>query len=276
VELEPLCPCPQTAAPRAVLKACEAVLSAGFSGALATVAKIHGSTPSSPGQKLFLGSDGTCVGTIGGGAVEREVLKALAKALADTHALPELREFRLGAELGMCCGGRVEIFIEPFSAAQDVLLIGSGHVGMALCRVLLPLGYRVVMVDSRKDWSARAESLAELQERERMVAMQGEPSEAARHVAASAWVLVMTHDHGLDQDAIEWALRKGYPFIGGIGSRAKAERVKQRLFVKGFAETDLGRIRMPLGLEIGARAPEEIAVAVAAELIALKHRPIRE
>jgi xanthine dehydrogenase accessory factor len=79
--------------------------------------------------------------------------------------------------------------------------------------------------------------------------------------------LVMTHDHQLDQAALEWAVKRGFAFVGGVGSRAKAERTRQRLEAKGFPEADRQRIRMPLGVDIGARSPEEIAIAIAAELI---------
>jgi xanthine dehydrogenase accessory factor len=247
-------PRPTSAGPLDVLQACEIALRAGKSGALATVFRTHGSTPSSPGQKLFRCEDGVCIGSVGGGAIEREVLARLAH-------LREARveEFRLGPELGMCCGGRVEVFLEPMQGQTDVLLVGAGHVGLALARLLPRLGFRVVVTDSREAYIAPLEA--------EFSCVCGEPSEAKAKISASALVLVMTHDHGLDQDAIEWAVRAGYPFVGGIGSRAKAERTRARLLAKGFSETDVARIRMPLGLAIGARAPDEIAIAVAAELI---------
>jgi xanthine dehydrogenase accessory factor len=140
-----------------------------------------------------------------------------------------------------------------------VLLVGAGHVGLALARLLPRLGFRVVVADSREAYVTPLE--AELS------CVCGEPSEAKSLVSTDATVLVMTHDHALDQDAIEWALRAGYPFVGGIGSRAKAERTRARLVAKGFAPSEVERVRMPLGLAIGARSPDEIAVAVAAELI---------
>jgi xanthine dehydrogenase accessory factor len=227
---------------------------------MATVAKVHGSTPSSPGQKLYLALDGTCIGSVGGGAVEREVLCRLQRMLEGGDADAEVVEYALGAELGMCCGGRVEVFVERMIAPPEVLIVGAGHVGLATVRVLKTLGYRITVVDSREAWSERAEG-------ESVRVIYGEPSEARAHLTAQTAVLVMTHDHGLDQDAIEWALREGFPFVGGIGSRAKAARTRQRLVAKGFAEAEIARVRMPLGLAIGARSPAEIAVAVAAELI---------
>jgi xanthine dehydrogenase accessory factor len=83
----------------------------------------------------------------------------------------------------------------------------------------------------------------------------------------------MTHDHALDQRAIEWGLRSGFAFVGGVGSRAKAERTRARLQAKGFSDADIARVRMPVGADIGARSPEEIAVAIAAELVAFRRGP---
>jgi xanthine dehydrogenase accessory factor len=236
---------------------------------MATVAKVHGSTPSSPGQKLYLAADGTCVGTVGGGAVEREVLRRLQRMLESRDAEAEMLEYKLGAELGMCCGGRVEVFVEQMIAPPEVLIVGAGHVGLAITRLFKTLGYRITVVDSRDAWSENAAA-------EGVHVIYGEPSEAREHLSRQTAVLVMTHDHALDQEAIEWALREGFPFIGGIGSRAKAERTRQRLTAKGFAEAEIARIRMPLGLTIGARSPAEIAVAVAAELIQYRAAKIPE
>jgi xanthine dehydrogenase accessory factor len=85
----------------------------------------------------------------------------------------------------------------------------------------------------------------------------------------------MTHDHQLDQEAIAWALGRGFAFVGGVGSRAKAERTRQRLMVRGVSEVDRLRLRMPLGVDIGARTPDEIAIAIAAELVAWKKQGVR-
>jgi xanthine dehydrogenase accessory factor len=248
-----------------VLRHCARLLSEGTRAVLATVIRRHGSTPASPGQKLVLGGDDSCAGTVGGGALEREVLLRMQAMLRDPNAANTLDQFRLGPELGMCCGGRVEIMLEVLAPGRDVLLVGAGHVGAALARILPRVGFRVTVCDSRETWAHELE-----QQRDALglaAVVWGEPSEAAADLSEQALVLVMTHDHGLDQDAIEWALKRSAPLVGGIGSRAKAERTRARLEGKGFAAADLARVRMPLGLDIGARTPDEIAIAVAAELI---------
>jgi xanthine dehydrogenase accessory factor len=229
---------------------------------LATVLSRRGSAPATPGQKLLVARDGTCLGTVGGGALERAVLRAcvdtLGRALTER---PRVVSLNLGAALGMCCGGGVDVLIECFTAAHAVGLVGAGHVATALAPMLTRVGFAVTVVDEREGWGDAAR-FPEAQVRCDGFACLGEV------VPRDGALLVMTHDHQLDQRALEWALREGYAFVGGIGSRAKALRTRARLEAKGFEARDLARVRMPLGLAIGARSPEEIAVSVTAELIA--------
>lgn len=240
----------------------------GVAGAMATVLARHGSAPSTPGQKLYAGADGSCFGTVGGGAVERSIVDAL-DAMVTQLARPggeddvkhEVRTFRLGPELGMCCGGSVDFLLEPIAAATPCLLVGAGHVATATAPLLARVGFAVTVCDSREAWASE----------ERFSGVRvvvGDHDEVGASIPRSAAVLVMTHDHGLDQDAVEWALRQGFAYVGGIGSRAKAQRTRDRLEAKGFSEEDRARVRMPIGFDIKARLPDELAVAIAAELIA--------
>lgn len=244
----------------AVLGAAALAASRGIGGAMATVLERHGSAPGTPGQKIFLAADGRCIGTVGGGAVERAILLALVAAAADPRAKHEVRTFKLGAELGMCCGGRLVVLLEPILAQVPALIVGGGHVATAVAPLLAKVGFAVTVSDEREAFGADGR-IPDVR------TVSGEHDEVGEAVDPRGICLVMTHDHSLDQDAIEWALRRGFAFVGGIGSRAKAERTRQRLAAKGFREEDRARVRMPLGLEIGARTPEEIAVAVAAELV---------
>lgn len=254
-------PMPSSGDTSAVLSAAASCASQGVPGAMATVLERHGSAPGTPGQKLYWSADGTCVGTVGGGAVERAVLEALVRVADEPRAKHEVRTLKLGPELGMCCGGRLVVLIEPITALVPAVIAGAGHVATALAPLLARVGFAVTVVDAREGWA----------EQERIPnarCVSGELDEVGRDVDPRGACLVMTHDHALDQRAIEWALRRGFAFVGGVGSRAKAERTRQRLEAKGFSEGDRARVRMPLGVEIGARSPEEIAVAIAAEMIA--------
>lgn len=259
-------PRPEAASAAGVLQRAADCIERGVPAALATVLARHGSAPGTPGQKLLLGLDGTCLGTVGGGAVEREVLTELGRFLrADRGAKPshEVRTFKLGAELGMCCGGRVEVLLEPLAVRTPCLVVGGGHVATALGPLLAKLGFAVTVVDGREGWGDEGRLAGP-----GLRAVPGDYDEVGREVDPRGACLVMTHDHALDQAAVEWALRRGFAFVGGVGSRAKAERTRQRLEAKGFPEADRARLRMPVGLDIGARLPDEIAVAIAAELVA--------
>lgn len=272
MQTPPLIPLPGGAAE--TLAAAAASARRGVRGALATVSAREGSTPSTPGQKLYAAADGTCIGTVGGGAVEREVLASLQAMIATEDAHHETRTFKLGPDLGMCCGGSVEVFLEPIEPVVPCLIVGGGHVGSALAPMLVRLGFSVTVVDPREEWgrSGRIEGV-------RCVVGEVDDPECGvdPETAPRTAVLVMTHDHELDHRVIEWALKRGAGFVGGIGSRNKAKRTQERLEAKGFGPEDRARVRMPLGVDVGARLPDEIAVAIAAEMVAWRrhaHPPV--
>jgi xanthine dehydrogenase accessory factor len=268
---------PRTAPPEEVLRAALVALDAGRRVVLATVIARHGSTPSTPGQKLALFGDRAAVGTIGGGAIERVVIDEMLSALDDPGAGPRVSKFKLAAALGMCCGGSVEILIEPLQPARYALVIGAGHVGVVTAPLLASLGFRVVLVDAREG-AAEPSRLGSGAEGVALIAADHDDPEVAgalpRDLSAAA-VVVMTHDHQLDQAAIEWAIGRGFGFVGGVGSRAKAARTRQRLEAKGVPEGDIARVRMPVGVDIGARSPAEIGVSIAAELVAWRAGALR-
>jgi hypothetical protein len=163
-----------------------------------------GSAPSTPGQKLVLLDERTATGTVGGGAVERVVLAAMLAALADPEAAPRVETFRLGASLGMCCGGSADILIEPLDAQTHALVVGAGHVGVFTAPLLASLGFRVTLCDSREAAAdpARIPGPAVRlvhAEHDDPEVLQGFPARLDRTA-----LLVMTHDHQVDQAVIAW------------------------------------------------------------------------
>lgn len=266
------CPRVRTASPSEALREALSRLDAGGRVVVATVLKRRGSTPSTPGQKLALLGPDDAVGTVGGGAVERAVLDKMRSLLSDISSGPVVVRHELGASMGMCCGGAVELLLEPMDANLCVLVVGAGHVGGALVPMLAALGFRLTVTDAR---DAALETRG-LTSRGGLTALDLEYDDplvgSALGPPERAAILVMTHDHTLDQDVIEWALRRGAAFVGGVGSRAKAARTRQRLQAKGFSPEDIERVRMPLGVDIGARTPGEIAVSIAGELVQWRAR----
>jgi xanthine dehydrogenase accessory factor len=259
--------CPAAADPLRVLEVAVDGGRRGVRGVMATVIARHGSAPGTPGQKLYASSDRVCVGSVGGGAVEREVLAAMREMLCNGHIKHHVRTFKLGAELGMCCGGSMEVLLEPVEALVPLLVVGGGHVATACAPLLAKVGFTVTVVDAREAWGEEGRL-------DGVTCKVGDYDDVGRAMPAHGAVLVMTHDHALDQEVIEWALKRGFAYVGGVGSRAKAQRTRDRLEMKGFGEEDRARVRMPIGVDIGARSPDEIAIAITAEMVAWR-RSIR-
>ena len=248
---------------RDVTEALLAVLEEGGRGALATVIRSSGSTPQEPGARILLRPDGRLVGTVGGGAIERLVVEELRRCLDD--AQPRVVVTDLVRDLGMCCGGRMEVFVEPVEGRPRLIVFGAGHVGKAVADVAPSLGYRVVVVDDREELNSEARFGA-------CARVLAEPAEAADELAPTArdWLLVVTHDHRLDEEALDTYARLPHGYLGLIGSRRKIVRILQRIVARR-GPPPLDKVYAPVGFDLGAVSPEEIAISITAELVALRH-----
>jgi xanthine dehydrogenase accessory factor len=246
-----------------VLRALASIVEHGGRGALATVVRTGGSTPQIAGARLVLMPDGSTVGTVGGGAIEHAVIEALRECV--TSGKTSLLARDLAHDLGMCCGGRMEIFVEPIEAMPRLVVIGAGHVGAAVARFAREIGFRVTVVDDREELN----DAARLPECERVLAS---PRESLRMTAPTEhdYVLVTTHDHRLDEEALDAYARAPHRYLGLIGSQRKVLRILARIQQRG-ALPPLDRVHAPVGLDLGAVTPAEIAIAIVAELIALRH-----
>ncbi len=237
----------------------------GHSFVVATVIDSAGSTPQKPGSRMVVLENGTTRGTVGGGAIEHQIRQAAA-ALFVSGESSRVIETHLTHDLGMCCGGKMKLFLERHGAAARLFIFGAGHVARPLAALATTVGFRVTVVDER----------AELLNLERFPTAAERLLEDPATVAAGwkggddHYACVTTHDHPLDQAVVEGLLRKPLRYLGVIGSRRKAERFRQRLLAQGFTEDELSSVRSPMGLPIDALTPEEIAVSVVAELIAVR------
>jgi xanthine dehydrogenase accessory factor len=252
---------------RDVAEAILAVLAGGERGALATVVRTSGSTPQQPGARLLLCPDGTIVGTVGGGAVEHAVLHELGDIRRSGQR--KLLAYDLGYDLGMCCGGRMEVFVEPIEATPRLFLLGAGHVAKATAPLARSIGFEVTVVDERE----------ELANEDRFPGCRVELLDATTLLGRTElgerdWLLIATHDHGLDQEVLALAMKKRPRYIGLVGSRRKVFRLLQRI-AQRQGEINLDRVYAPVGADLGAVGPEEIAVSIVSELIAIRHgKPI--
>jgi xanthine dehydrogenase accessory factor len=237
--------------------------------ALATVIARSGSAPQRIGARLLLFADGTMIGTVGGGAIEAQVLDACRQTLSDGRT--RRVDAHLVRDLGMCCGGTMEVFVEHLQAAERLILIGAGHVAQAIAPLALSVGFRLVVVDDREELLEHPAFAGA----ERLAYDVDELAEALGAGEASDHVVILTRDHHRDEVALAALLRRPARYLGMIGSRRKVHTVLARILRReselGRPAPDLRRVRAPIGLALGGRTPAEIAVSVIAELVALRH-----
>jgi len=227
------------------------------------VVETSGSAPQKTGARLLVLDDGSIHGTVGGGRFEWEVMRAAREALAE--GMPRLVQYDLGKDLGMACGGSMSAFIEPHLPAERVLLYGAGHCARALAPLLIRAGFRVRVVDPRGDLLVASEFDPSVDLVEADTA-----ADAAQAVRSEDWVLIMTHGHTYDLYTVRAALPRKPRYLGVMASRRKAENFQRTLLDEGFTEEQVASVCMPIGIDIGAVGPEEIAVSVAAQLISIR------
>lgn len=247
---------------RDIAEALLALLQGGGRGALATVVRTSGSTPQQAGARLLLMPDGGTLGTVGGGAIEHAVLAALGEA--QRSGTSQLLTWNLARDLGMCCGGTMDVFIEAILPAPRLTLFGAGHVARAIAPLARSVGFDVRVVDERE----------ELNTPERFPGCALELRDPATVLKLGTlgdddWVLIVTHDHRLDEEVLGRCLRQRPRYLGLVGSQRKLVRIAQRLLQRD-PSLSFDRLHSPVGLDLGAIGPEEIAVSIAAELVAVK------
>lgn len=247
-----------------VIEALAKAQASGEAAALATVVHVQGSVPRHAGSKMLVRPDRSIVGTVGGGAMESLVIEEALKALADgetrlrTYALNDLAAGDPGI-----CGGTVQVFIEPINAAPTLIVIGGGHVGLALAELAKWMGYRTVLSDDRAEFCNAAYAPG----------LDGyavcKPAEVPAHtrIDRRTYIAAVTRGLPIDIDLIPALLKTDAAYIGVIGSRRRwALTVRALLKERGIDAAALSRIHAPIGLELQAETPKEIAVSIMAEI----------
>jgi xanthine dehydrogenase accessory factor len=242
---------------------------AGRRGALATIVHTNGSIPSYESSRMLVREDGSIAGTIGGGCVEAEVWAA-AKEVMQKEA-PRKMVFNLNNEAsydnGLICGGTLEVFVEPILPQPVVVLFGGGHVSMEVAKSAAAAGFGVSVVDDREAF-ANAQRFPMAQE----IYTSYEQAFEKLQPNESTYLVVVTRGHKEDMRVLAWAVRTGARYVGMIGSKRKVISVYKALEKEGFREEEFERVYAPMGLDIGALAPEEIAISIVAELISVRRK----
>ena len=234
---------------------------------VATVVASSGSSPRKPGAKMLVRGDGSCLGSVGGGRVEKESIQAALTALADET--PRMLDYYLTEENGYACGGSMSIYIDPQGHRPHLVMFGAGHVGRAVTSLAHGCGFRVTVVDDRSDCATDAL----LPGADQIICLPIPGSFARLVLGPDDAVIIATPGHHGDFDAVRGCLATRAGFIGLLGSRRKRETLLQTLEKEGFDGEQRARVVTPVGLDIGAQTPEEIAVSIVAQLIARRRRP---
>lgn len=241
----------------------------GEPAALCTITSTAGSTPGKTSMKMLVRADGSFLGTVGGGCVEAEVYAAARDVLksGESQRLAFALNERDYPDSGLICGGKLEIFIEAV-VDPTVVLFGGGHISSSVAHVAKLAGFRVVVGDDREAF-ATAERFRDADE---VICAPWEEQVARLHTAEHAYVIVVTRGHMDDGAVLEALFRAGAVprYLGMIGSRAKRKLLFEQLRARGVDERWLEAVRSPTGLDLGARTHGEIAVAIVAQLIALR------
>jgi xanthine dehydrogenase accessory factor len=257
-----------------VFAAANEALARGETVALVTIVRAQGSTPQRTGSKMLVYADGRTVGTIGGGCYEHDAFWKAKEAIDSGQ--PSLVKYELSddfaEENGLICGGQMEVYIEPLAAAPSLYVIGAGHVGWHLARLAHEVGFKVHVLDDREKF-ANAERFPDAR-----VVVDDIPSWlAAESMPAGAYAAVITRGHQHDLSALRAIIGRDLKYLGMIGSRAKVVRVYDALLAEGVPLETLAKVHAPIGLDLGAVTPAEIALSIVAEMVAVRHgRPGRD
>lgn len=233
----------------------------GTAFALATVIETGGSAPRKAGAKMLVRSDGTTLGTVGGGRVEAETIRTALATLAGGP--PVTLPFVLTEEHGFVCGGQLTVYVEPLGVLPRLVIFGAGHVGAALAPLARSCGYHVTVVDERPEL---ANSTA-LPGADAIVCAPLPEAFSRLTITAQTAIVIATNGHELDFMAARGALGTEAGFIGLVGSRRKREVLRETLEREGTGEKEIARIVSPVGIAIGAETPAEIAVSIVGQLI---------
>lgn len=240
----------------------------GRRGAVATIVNVRGSIPSFRTAKMLVRDDGSISGTIGGGCVEADVWQAAREVMESEK--PRTLTFDLNQDpkydTGLVCGGTLEVFVEPVLPPALLYIFGAGHVSASVCKIASLSGFELIVIDDRTSYatSERFPTAREVYALEFDEAMQKfEPNE-------SSYIVIVTRGHRDDMKILRWALQTRAQYVGMIGSRRKVIGIFKTLREEGLPADLFDRVHAPIGLDIGAVTPEEIAVAITAELIAIR------
>jgi xanthine dehydrogenase accessory factor len=239
--------------------------------ALATIVRVKGSIPGDDSTKLLVREDGSMLGTIGGGCVEAEVWNAAREVMQEER--PRQMNFSLGQDAaydnGLICGGQLSVFVEPVIPQPRLFIFGAGHISKSISKIATMAGFASVIVDNR-DAFANRDRFPEADEIHSSEYEEVFPKLAIRD---TSYIVIVTRGHRDDMRVLRWAVDTNAKYIAMIGSKRKVIGVVKELEKENVPRAAFERIFAPMGLDIGAITPEEIAISIVAEMIATRRAP---
>ncbi len=265
-------PALEDSAPSSIYEQLVALEREGTAFVLVTLVEALGSTPQDAGAKMLVTAAGRHAGTVGGGRVEAQALSLAQEMLASSAtAQPRFVSWTLKTDVGMTCGGSVKFYLEPHAvvgAVWPIVVFGAGHIAQALLRVLVPLPCSLTVVDPRAEWLEQLPRARNLR-----VIAHGSPADLVPTLPAHAFVLCMTKGHATDRPILQRALaERDFPFVGVIGSAAKAAVLRKELIAAGISPERAAQFACPVGLDFGTNHPHEIALSIAAQLLTVRDK----
>jgi xanthine dehydrogenase accessory factor len=239
----------------------------GERAVLATVTSSQGSAPRKTGTKMLIKRDGTLVGSIGGGNVELAVQEKALEVMKSGEA--QMAHFDLsgnGEEAWMVCGGQMDVFLEPIMPAETLYLFGAGHISQSTVAMAKMLGLRVVVIDPRPQYT----NVDRFPGADLLVVEDYDKAFSELNVDENSYIVIYTPGHVSDEKCLRFAVGTAAKYVGMIGSKNKVKDVKERLRKKGVSQQQLEEVHAPIGLEINAQTPEEIAISILAEIIKVR------
>lgn len=230
----------------------------------------NGSVPQDAGSKMLVTADGLFYGTVGGGKVEKRAIEEAQTLLSnlDKGQTTHFVNWSLSKDIGMTCGGSVKLYFETYNVnTWQIVIFGAGHVSIAVTSLLINLECRLTCIDPRAEWLEKLPESPKLKK----VLSSDMPAEVAS-VPDDAFVLLITMGHTTDKPILLEILKtdRAFPYLGVIGSDAKAARLKKDIVEAGMPAEYINRFYCPMGLDIGSNHPQEIAISIVAQLIAVR------
>lgn len=241
------------------------LIQSGQSGVLTTIIQVQGSVPRHSGSKMLVHQDSSITGTIGGGRLEADVIQDALQWI-DSNSIHQ-KTYNLTKDEGMLCGGTVDVLFEPIGNPSNLIIFGAGHIAEQLSSLAHKANFRVTIIDDRPEFA----NTERFPDADSVIAQLYTQVIESLPFTDKTFVVIVTHAHKYDQEILEYCLTHPFAYLGMIGSKRKSRTVLDNLRKKGSPEEKLAEVHTPVGLDIGAETPFEIAISILSEMIGVRH-----